>query len=277
MPEGSKECKEKGRSAHTRATMSPVKESAARFAGKTRLSLAVADCTDFLAALPDDSVDLIITDPAYSGMNNYLKLGRGRIVGEYKDAGEEGAKWFPEFIDNPPSFSRFLTQCQRVLRNNRHVYIMFDSYSFISLAPLVRNALDVKNVIVWDKMHIGMGHYFRRRHELILFASKGRRSIPSRGMADIWEVPRIVRPHYPTQKPVALFSRMIECSAEPGFTVCDPFVGSGSSAVAALLAGCNFIGADISSRAVDIANDRCTELLATGIDPLEKTVQLASA
>jgi len=250
--------------------MGRVKSTAVQDCDSAQLSITVSDCTSFLAGLPDASVDLIVTDPAYSGMNNHLKLGRGRIVGSYKDAGEDGAKWFAEFMDRPPSFSRFLAQCHRVLKDNRHAYIMFDSYSFISLAPLVRTVLDVKNVIVWDKMHIGMGHYFRRRHELILFASKGRRPIVERDQPDIWQIPRLARPQYPTQKPVALFSRMLACSAEPGFTVCDPFVGSGSSAVAALLAGCTFLGADISSKAVTLANDRCEQLLSTGMDPLEK-------
>jgi len=99
-------------------------------------------------------------------------------------------------------------------------------------------------VIVWDKMHLGMGHYFRRRHEQIVFASKGRRKVARRDLPDVWEVPRIHRAAYPTQKPVRLFEMMLEASAEPGFVVCDPFCGSGSSAVAAVRHGCDFIGAD---------------------------------
>jgi site-specific DNA-methyltransferase (adenine-specific) len=62
---------------------------------------------------------------------------------------------------------------------------------------------------------------------------------------------------------------MVQASAEPGFLVCDPFCGSGSSGVAALLGGCGFIGADIDSRAVRIAEDRLGRFTATGEDPLE--------
>jgi site-specific DNA-methyltransferase (adenine-specific) len=123
--------------------------------------------------------------------------------------------------------------------------------------------------VVWDKMHLGMGHYFRRRHEQIVFASKGRRKLARRDLPDVWAVPRIHRAAYPTQKPVRLFEMMIEASAEPGFTVCDPFCGSGSAAVAALRSGCDFIGADIDPRAVHIAQDRLATLVATGRDPLE--------
>jgi DNA modification methylase len=68
---------------------------------------------------------------------------------------------------------------------------------------------------------------------------------------------------------VKLFEFMVQASAEPGFLVCDPFCGSGSSAVAAMRGGCDFIGADIDARAVDLSVERLGALVATGHDPLE--------
>ena len=106
----------------------------------------------------------------------------GRIVGDYQAA--DNPKWFAEFHDDPATYRRFLEQCQRVLRNDRHLYIMFDSYSFLTLGSLVRDFFHVKNVVVWDKVKLGMGHYFRRRHELIVFATKGRRGIARRDIPD---------------------------------------------------------------------------------------------
>jgi site-specific DNA-methyltransferase (adenine-specific) len=134
----------------------------------------------------------------------------------------------------------------------------------------VREVFDVKGLIVWDKVNIGMGHHFRRRHENILFAGKGRRKLARRDLSDVWAIKRLYRVAYPTQKPVALFSRMLLGSVEPGMTVCDPFVGSGSAAVAALAAGCDFSGADSSPRATTLATERCSTFLATGEDPLER-------
>jgi site-specific DNA-methyltransferase (adenine-specific) len=225
------------------------------------------DCIEFLRGLPDASVDLIVTDPAYSGMNQHMRFGYGRIVGHYGSTGNE--RWFHEFSDDPESYRVFLGECRRVLRQDRHVYIMFDSFSMLSLGALVREFFDVKGVIVWDKVHLGMGHYFRRRHEHIVFASKGRRKLVRRDLPDVWAVPRIHRAAYPTQKPVRLFELMLEASAEPGFTVCDPFCGSGSSGVASLRVGCDFIGADIDPRAVKISRTRLSTVAATGLDPLE--------
>jgi site-specific DNA-methyltransferase (adenine-specific) len=225
------------------------------------------DCIEFLRDLPDGSVDLIVTDPAYSGMNQHMRFGHGRIVGHYGSSDNE--RWFHEFSDDPDTYRVFLGECRRVLRRDRHVYIMFDSFSMLSLGALVRDFFDVKCVVVWDKVHLGMGHYFRRRHEQIVFASKGRRKLVRRDLPDVWAVPRIHRAAYPTQKPVRLFELMIEASAEPGFVVCDPFCGSGSAGVAALRLGCDFIGADIDPRAVELSRNRLATLLTTGQDPLE--------
>jgi site-specific DNA-methyltransferase (adenine-specific) len=225
------------------------------------------DCIQFLRSLPDESVDLILTDPAYSGMNRHLKFGRGRIVGRYSDP--ENGKWFTEFDDDPANYRAFLAESRRVLRNDRHLYLMFDSFSLLTLAPLVREFFAVKNLIVWDKVNLGMGHYFRRRHEQIVFACKGRRKLARRDLQDVWAVPRLARAVYPAQKPVALFERMLAGSSEPGFLVCDPFAGSGSAAIAAFRHDCSFTGADVSERAVRLARDRCRHFLATGEDPLE--------
>ena len=226
------------------------------------------DCLALLRSLGDKSVDLIVTDPAYSGMNNHMRFGHGRIVGRYADPANP--RWFEEFRDDPEMFLALLSECRRVLRDDRHIYVMFDSFSLLSLGALMRECFDVKCVIVWDKVHLGMGHYFRRRHETIVFASKGRRKLSRRDLTDVWAVPRLRRAAYPTQKPVALFDRMLDASAEPGFLVCDPFAGSGSSAVSALRHGCRFVGADVSERAVALTIQRCTAITHGEPDPLEE-------
>ena len=159
---------------------------------KKKFQIFTSDSINFLKKLPDNSIDLIVTDPAYSGMNNHLQLGKGRIVGKYKDKGEKG-RWFAEFTDNEENYSNFLSQCKRVLKDNSHIYIMFDSYSLLTLGSLVRKYFEVKNIIVWDKAIIGMGHYFRRQSEFILFSSKGKKSISNRSTNDVWCIKRIVR------------------------------------------------------------------------------------
>lgn len=232
-----------------------------------RFRIEQADCISFLQSLPDKSVDIIVTDPAYSGMNQHLQFGHGRIVGHYQ--ADKHGKWFEEFHDDPDNYRAFLRECHRVLRDDRHVYIMFDSFSLLTLGPIVREVFDVKNLIVWDKVNLGMGHYFRRRHEHIVFASKGRRKLSRKDLPDVWRIKRLHRAPYPTQKPVELFEAMLLGSVESDFVVCDPFVGSGSSAIAAFRQNCTFIGSDVSQRAVGLARERCQRFIEAGIDALQ--------
>lgn len=235
---------------------------------KYKITIAHDDCILFLRNLPSESVDIIVTDPAYSGMNNRLQLGRGRIVGQYKDKGLESGKWFEEFEDSQDNYRLFLSECRRVLREDTgHIYLMFDSFSLLSLGELVREYFDVKNIIAWDKVNVGMGHYFRRRHELILFATNGNnRKVRHRAFPDVWRFKRIHNPLYPTQKPVELFQTMIYASADKNFTVCDPFLGSGSSAIAAIKNNCHFFGCDISEKAVQLSGERIKHFIQYGYD-----------
>lgn len=235
-----------------------------------RVSIFQEDAISFLKSLPTNSVDVIITDPAYSGMNQKLKLGSGKIIGEYKKAGEDGAKWFEEFHDTEENYKAFLKECLRVLKNNRHIYIMFDSFSLLTLAPIVRDVFEVKNLLCWDKVNIGLGHYFRRRHEFIMFASKGRRPLNSKSIPDVWRIKRVSSAQYPTQKPTEVFELMLKGSAEKDFVVCDPFLGSGSACIAAIKNGCKFLGCDISDKSVSFSKERITHYLINKIDPFQK-------
>ena len=233
------------------------------------------DAVVFLRGLEDDSVDVIVTDPAYSGMNQRLKLGSGRIIGKYKEAGQAGAKWFEEFHDTEENYRAFLRECYRVLRADRHIYLMFDSYSLLTLAPLVREVFDVKNILCWDKANIGLGHYFRRRHEFIVFASKGKRPLNLKSIPDVWKVKRIVKAAYPTQKPTEVFELMLRGSSAAGEVVCDPFMGSGSSAIAALRSGCRFVGCDISPRSMEFSRKRIEGFVNGSVDIYQAASQLS--
>ncbi|HTR29163.1 MAG TPA: site-specific DNA-methyltransferase [Puia sp.] len=221
-----------------------------------RVAIYRQDAVAFLRGLSSASVDVIVTDPAYSGMNQRLKLGSGKIIGRYKEAGQNGAKWFEEFHDTEENYRAFLEECYRVLRPDRHIYLMFDSYSLLTLAPIVRDVFDVKNILCWDKANIGLGHYFRRRHEFIVFASKGKRALNCKSIPDVWKIRRILKAGYPTQKPTEVFELMLRGSADAGSVVCDPFMGSGSAAIAALRWGCKFAGCDISPRAMEYSRKR---------------------
>jgi site-specific DNA-methyltransferase (adenine-specific) len=88
----------------------------------------------------------------------------------------------------------------------------------------------------------------------------------------VWEIGIVApvakeRTGYPTQKPLALLERLLESCTEPGDLVVDPYLGSGTTAVAALRLGRRAIGVDMNRRAVTIARKRLDDL---GIDALEE-------
>lgn len=87
---------------------------------------------------------------------------------------------------------------------------------------------------MWDKKKIGMGSHYRARYEFIVFFEKGKRKLNDLGIPDIIEVPRIHR-GYPTEKPPEVSQVLIGQSTAPGELVIDPFAGSGSVGVAALI------------------------------------------
>ncbi|MHB8718947.1 MAG: DNA-methyltransferase [Candidatus Dormibacteria bacterium] len=227
-----------------------------------------SDCLDLLRSLPAASIDCVVTDPAYSGMNQHLQLGHGRIVGRYASGPRD--RWFSEFEDDAARFAGLLDACHHALAADGHLYVMFDSFSLLSLGALVRERFAVKNLLVWDKVRLGMGHNWRRRHETIVFATKGRRPLRRRDLPDVITVPRLGRAAYPTQKPVALFDVLLSASAEPGMSVCDPFMGTASTGVAALRAGCAYVGGDTSETAVSLARGRLAAVAGGAPDPLER-------
>lgn len=84
-------------------------------------------------------------------------------------------------------------------------------------------------------------------------------------MTDVWRLPAIARweksqGKHPTQKPLALLSRIILASTKPGDWIMDPFSGSGTTGIAASLLGRNYLGIEREQGFVDMAKRRREEL-----------------
>lgn len=219
-----------------------------------RANLCSADAISWLRAIPDSTVDLVITDPPYESLEKHRAVGTTTRLKHSKASSND---WFQIFPNS--RFPELFEEVYRILAKNSHFYLFCDQETMFVAKP-IGEATGFKfwKPLVWDKKRIGMGYHYRARYELVLFFEKGKRKLNNLGTPDIIEAPRIHR-GYPTEKPVAVSEVLISQSTTTSELVVDPFMGSGSVGVAATSLGRNFQGNDICAEAVEVATQRLTE------------------
>jgi site-specific DNA-methyltransferase (adenine-specific) len=217
--------------------------------------LSQQDAVRWLQGLPSQSVDLLITDPAYESLEKHRAVGTTTRLKHSKSSSND---WFQVFPNS--RFGELFAQAYRVLKRDTHLYLFCDAETmFIAKPEAERAGFKFWKPLVWDKRTIGMGYHYRARYELILFFEKGKRRLNDLGLADIIAVPRI-RGGYPAEKPPEVSAVLVGQSSRPQEVVADPFMGSGSVGVAALRQGRRFVGNDINPEAVQLAHQRLAEL-----------------
>jgi len=215
------------------------------------------DALTLLRALPDESVDLIVTDPPYG--IGYASSWTTRMDGSLRQSsGTFGADVFDD---------TWVTEAARVLASHGALY-MFTRWDVLHLwkDAIEAAGLAVKQRLVWDKCHWGMGdlEFYGSQTEDVLFAVKnGHRLAWEKREGNVWRYPSkgAMRGHegmfdHPTQKSVRPIKKAIEYSCPLGGIVLDPFMGSGTTAVAARDLGRHYLGCDISAKYVDMARAR---------------------
>lgn len=213
--------------------------------------LSQLDAVAFLRSLPSESVDLLFTDPAYESLEKHRAIG---TTTRLKVSQGSSNPWFGVFPN--ARFGELFAEVHRVLKRDTHFYLMCDQETAFIAKPIAEQAgFKFWKPIVWDKKSIGMGYHYRARYEFVLFFEKGKRRLADLGIADVLEVPRI-RGGYPAEKPAALSQIFIGQSTVPGDLIVDPFMGSGSSGVAALTLGRRYAGNDVSDDSLKLARER---------------------
>ena len=205
------------------------------------MKLLHGDCLQVLKGLPSLSVDSVITDPPY-GNNAPYGLNKRTIVND----------------ESPLTGLFALHECFRLLKANTTSYFFLD----IKHLPIIRLYVDsytsfrIRDWIVWNKVHMGMGFGFRKQHELILVLEKGKPRYNNLGLANVLSIARINTDDHPHKKPIDLLAILIRQSTNKDDVVLDPFMGSGSTGVACLLEGRRFIGIERDADYVKLAEER---------------------
>lgn len=209
------------------------------------------DAVTWLRTLPSESVDLVVTDPPYESLEKHRAIGTTTRLKHSKASSNDWFRIFPN-----KRFPELFSEIYRVLVKDSHFYLYCDSETMFIAKPMAEQCgFRFWKPLIWDKRFIGMGYHYRARYECILFFEKGKRKLNDLSISDIIECPRVVR-GYPAEKPVRVAEVLIGQSSRPGELVIDPFMGSGSTGVAALELCRAFGGNDLSAEAIAVASSR---------------------
>jgi len=204
------------------------------------------DCLEVMQGMPDKCVDLVLTDPPY-GMNYQCGF---RKIKSIKIKNDNTLTWLIPFA----------TECFRVLKDNTHLYLFCNDYAisdFRKTFELV--GFKPKRALVWIKNQITMGDLegdYGNSTEFLLFFHKGRKKLNGNRTDNILRFNKVSCDLHPTTKPVPMFEYLINKSSELNQTILDPFLGSGTTAIAAKQTDRQFIGIELSPEYCEIARQR---------------------
>lgn len=221
-----------------------------------------ADCMDILKTIPDNSIDLVLTDPPYN-ISSKRKLFRSNSTLEpiSYDFGE----WDYNFDPIP-----FLNEVKRVLNEYGNLVVWTSEQLFPTYRNWCGENLHPKQLLVWVKENpvpqFSMLGY-RQATEIAFWASKGKITKDNPNfifqtqseMTNVFYAPVVSgreRVDHPTQKPLSIFTQLVNTHCKKGGMVLDPFMGSGTTGVACVDTGRNFIGIELSEKYFNIAKQR---------------------
>ena len=201
------------------------------------------DCTQVLRSLPSESVDLVVTDPPY-----FVR---------YRDSMGRTIK----NDDDPASVLGEFSDVYRLLKPNTFC-ISFYGWNKVDafFGAWRRAGFHPVGHLVWHKGYASSTGFLRARHEQAYILAKGRPEKPVDPMDDVrpWKYTGNVR--HPTEKDVSILQPLIESFSKPGDLVLDPFAGSGSTLVAAAMAGRCYLGIELERQYCEVARDRLARI-----------------
>ena len=225
------------------------------------------DCLYYLKDIPDDSIDLIVTDPPYKVTARGSTGNTGGML--RKDINIKGKV----FNHNDIDCEQYAPEFYRILKDGSHCYVMTNHINLIHMLNTFTNAgFHFIKSLIWDKGNKIMGRYYMSQFEYILFFRKGR-GIPINncGTSDIISIPNVKLKDtdgsnlHDTEKPVTLYKILIDNSTKSNDIVMDPFMGIGGAGVACKELGRRFIGIEIDNKYFSTAEKRINQSEMRGV------------
>ena len=205
------------------------------------------DSAQILAEFPVECVDLVVTDPPY--------------LGKYKDrTGRTLAN-----DDNPEAVLRVFDHVYRVLKPHSYC-ISFYGWTAIAgfAAAWDRAGFQPVGHIVWPKRYASRQSHTCYQHESAYLLAKGFPEKPVDPISDVQRWDYTGNREHPTQKAISVISPLIKSFSRPGDTVLDPFLGSGTTAVAAAMHGRSYVGIELEAAHCETARKRMARFRGAG-------------
>lgn len=213
-------------------------------------TLIPGDCMDYFRHIPDHSVDLLLTDPPY----NIAQYSTGNIpLPGRSPLNNDLAPW--DLVPIDPA--ALLDDFKRVLKPDGNLFV-FTSYNMLGRWHEVFDSqFDTFQFFIWHKTNpvpkIYKNGFLNSCEMIACMWNKGHKWNFTRQneMHNFFESPicmrpeRLFDPKHPAQKPVRLLEHIIKIASAEGDVILDPFMGVGSTGVAALKNGRRFIGVEI--------------------------------
>ena len=227
--------------------------------------IASGDCIKLMKKLPDESIDLIVTSPPYNLKNssgNGMKDGRG---GKWENA--KLVNGYQNYNDCLPHDEYVLWQrscLEEMLRLIPEDGAIFYNHKWRVQKGLLQDRQDivdgfpVRQIIIWKRaggINFNAG-YFLPTYEVVYLIAKPKFKLAPKANAlgDVWEIKQEMNNDHPAPFPLQLAERIVKSTTAK--IVLDPFMGSGTTAIAAIKNSIDFIGFDISSDYCRMARKR---------------------
>ena len=210
------------------------------------------DCMEGMKLIPDNSIDLVVTDPPYKITSRGSSGGTGGIL---KDKLNMKGMVFEH---NSIKFSEWLPEVYRVLKERGHAYIMTNNKNLKDMLIEIENAnFKIFKTLIWAKNSPITNMYYMDSHEYIIFCRKGKaKRINNCGTKSVLNIDNVKNKQHPTEKPIDLMKIFIENSSQENEIVLDPFMGVGSTAIACINTNRNYIGFELDKKYYEIAKNR---------------------
>ena len=216
------------------------------------------DCIDGMKIIPDESIDLIVTDPPY---RLTARGNSGTMSGYWTNDITKKGKVFEE---NNVEIEDYLGEFYRILKDTSHCYIMCNNLNLPHFFEVIsKSKFNFVKLLVWDKCTKICGKYYMGQVEHIFLLRKGGdKPINDCGTSDLLSFSNKKDKAYngvnihDSQKPIGLFQTMIENSSKEGEIILDPFMGSGTCAIACMRSNRHYIGFELDKKYFDLTNER---------------------